>query len=100
MTYHVRLSKVIRQHLQSLPGNVRNIARERILSLAEQARPQDAKELMGHPNYYRIWIGIRFRLVWHVVDEEMLVDILYVGPKPPDLYERLGLARPTSENDE
>lgn len=100
MIYQVRLFKAIRQHLQNLPGNVRNIAREHILSLAQQARPQDAKELTRHPNYYRIWIGTRFRLVWHVIDEEMLVDILYIGPKLSDLYDQLGLARPTAENDE
>ena len=100
MTYQVRLSKAIRQRLRDLPGNVRNIARDRIISLAEQPRPQDAKELENHSNYYRVWIGNRFRLVWQVIDEEMLVDILYVGVKLPDLYDRLGLARSSPENDE
>jgi mRNA-degrading endonuclease RelE of RelBE toxin-antitoxin system len=51
MTYQVRLSKIIRRSLNDLPGNVRNIVRERIISLAEQSRPQDAKELEGHPNF-------------------------------------------------
>jgi hypothetical protein len=34
-----------------------------------------------------------YRLVWQVLDEEFIVDLLYVGPKLPDLYERLGLGR-------
>ncbi len=100
MTYQVRLSRAIRQRLHDLPGNTRNIAQNRILSLAEQPRPQDAKELEGHPGYYRVWIATRFHLVWQVIDEEMIVDILYVGPKLPDLYDRLGLTRPSTETDE
>jgi mRNA interferase RelE/StbE len=100
MSYYVRLSKAIRQRLRDLPGNTRNIAQNRVLSLAEQPRPPDAKELEGHPGYYRVWIATRFRLVWQVIDEEMVVDVLYVGPKLPDLYDRLGLARPSTETDE
>ena len=99
MTYQVRLSKAIRQRLRDLPGNVRNVAHNRIVSLAAQPQPQDAKELEGHPGYYRIWLGNRFRLVWQVIEEERIVDILYVGPKLPDLYNRLGLSRPGPETE-
>ena len=56
MTYRVFLSKAIRKQLRNLPGNVRNVARKQIISLAEQPRPQNAKELEGHPDYYRMWI--------------------------------------------
>jgi len=94
MTYRVRFSKAIRHNLRGLPGNVRNIAQRHILALAEQPQPHDAKELVGHPGYYRIWLGTRYRLVWRVIENEKIVDILYVGPKSPDLYNRLSLARP------
>lgn len=97
MIYRVILSKVIRKQLHKLPGNVRNIARKQIMSLAEQPRPQNAKELEGHPDYYRMWIKGDFRLVWQVVNGEQSVDILYVGPKSPDLYTYLGLSRPSPE---
>jgi hypothetical protein len=33
------------------------------------------------------------RLVWQVLEEESVVDLLYVGPKSADLYARLGLGR-------
>jgi hypothetical protein len=46
-----------------------------------------------HPGYYRLWLPREHRLVWQVLDEEEIVDLLYVGPKSPDLYQRLGLER-------
>ena len=52
---------------------------------------------MGHPGYYRLWLGPDYRLVWHVADDEQIVEIEYVGLKPPDLYERLGLGRPPTQ---
>ena len=97
MTYRVIFSKAIRKQLRDLPGNVRNIARKQIVSLAEQPRPRNARELEGHPSYYRMWIMGNFRLVWQVVEDEQSVDILYVGPKSPDLYDYLGLSRPFSD---
>lgn len=27
------------------------------------------------------------------MDDEQMIEIEYVGPKPPDLYDRLGLGR-------
>ncbi len=94
MSYQIRLSKAIRNQLQNLPGHIRPIARERLLSLAEQPCPTGAKELSGHPSHYRLWIGGRFRLVWQIIEGEKIVDVLYIGPKTTDLYERLGLGRP------
>ncbi len=90
MSYRIRAARKIRRQLRELPGNVRNIARQRMLSLAGQPRPDDARD---HPSYYRLWISGRFRLIWQVIDDEAMVDILYVGPKRSDLYERLGLGR-------
>jgi hypothetical protein len=61
--------------------------------LTETPRPTRAKELDEQPGYYRLWLPREHRLVWQVLDEEEIVDLLYVGPKSPDLYQRLGLER-------
>ncbi|HHC25542.1 MAG TPA: hypothetical protein ENK58_09080 [Desulfobacterales bacterium] len=98
MKYQVILSKAIRRHLNRLPGNVRNIARQQIISLSEQPRPGNAKELEGHPEHYRMWIMGKFRLVWYISEDEQSVDILYVGPKSPELYAYLGLSRTESDS--
>ena len=97
MQYQIVLSKLVRQQLQNLPGHIKPIAKRAIANLGEQPRPEQAKELVGHPNFYRLWLTAKFRLVWNVRDEEGVVEIEYVGPKAPELYAYLGLGR--SENE-
>ena len=91
MQYGVRLSRQTQRQIARLPGNVRNQVKRRILALRTQPRPTDAKELIGHPDFYRVWLDSDFRLVWQVDDDAQLVDIFYVGPKSDEMYERLGL---------
>ena len=93
MGYRLRYDRVFMQQLMALPGDVRSIARRTVAALAETPRPARAKELDEHPGYYRLWLPREYRLVWQVLDEEEIVDLLYVGPKSPDLYQRLGLER-------
>lgn len=93
MKYRVRLSKQIQRQMARLPGNIRNQVKDRILALRDVPRPQDARELTGHPDFFRVWLDRDFRLVWQVDDEAQLVDVLYVGPKSDDLYDALGLGR-------
>lgn len=93
MTYRVRLSKQIQRQMARLPGNIRSQTKDRILALRDVPRPHDARELTGHPGFFRIWLDRNFRLVWQVDDEAELVDVLYVGPKSDDLYDALGLGR-------
>jgi mRNA-degrading endonuclease RelE of RelBE toxin-antitoxin system len=93
MTYRVRYDKRFMRQLEALPGDVRAVARRLVHSLTDNPRPSRAKELEGHSNHYRIWLPRDCRLVYGVLDEENLVDLLYVGPKHPDLYEKLGLGR-------
>lgn len=40
-----------------------------------------------------MWLLRNHRLIWQVLEEEQVVDLIYVGPKPPDLYEQLGLGK-------
>lgn len=94
MRYRVRLSKQIQRQMARLPGNIRNQVKNRILTLRDVPRPQDARELTGHPGFFRVWLDRDFRLVWQVDDEAELVDVLYAGPKSDDLYGTLGLGRP------
>lgn len=93
MSYRVSITKDIRDQIRNLPGNIKAIAKQHIIALGENPRPAQSKELSGHSNYYRIWLTARYRLVWHVIDEEQLVELDYVGPKTPDLYAYLGLGR-------
>ena len=93
MAYRLRYDRGFMQQLIALPGDVRSIARQTVMALAGNPRSAHAKELDEHPGYYRLWLPREHRLVWQVLDDEEIVDLLYVGPKLPDLYERLGLER-------
>ena len=69
------------------------MARQIIAQLAENPYSSRAKELDDHPGYFRLWLPRDYRLVWNVLEDEQIVDLLYIGPKTPELYERLGLGR-------
>lgn len=93
MAYRLRYDREFWRQLERLPGDIRNLARQTIRALADHPRPSQAKELDGHPGYFRLWLSREYRLVWQVLEEELIVDLFYVGKKLPDLYERLGLGR-------
>jgi len=94
MGYEIRFSRLVREQLRRLPGHIKTVARNQIASLSENPAPPESKELSGHPGYRRLWIGSSHPLVWQVLDEERAVEIHYIGPKYPDLYEFLSLKRP------
>jgi len=91
--YRLRFDSRFTRQLKALSGDVRAIARRHVRALADDPRPAGVKELEGHPGHYRMWLPRGHRLVWQVLDDEYIVDLLYVGPKSPRLYERLGLGR-------
>ena len=86
--------------LAALPGDIRAVARQVIKDLAREPRPTDAKELDGYPDHWRMWLLRNHRLIWQVLEDEQVVDLIYVGPRPPDLYEQLGLGKRLREADD
>ena len=98
--YRLRYDRRFSQNLDALPGDIRSMARRAIAGLAADPRPSQAKELEEHAEHYRLWLPRDYRLVWTVIENEQVVDLLYVGPKTPDLYERLGLGRSSTRSDD
>lgn len=93
MGYQLRYDRHFARLLAALPGDIRATARQVIKDLAREPRPADAKELEGYPDHWRMWLLRNHRLIWQVLEDEQVVDLIYVGPKPPNLYEQLGLGR-------
>jgi mRNA-degrading endonuclease RelE of RelBE toxin-antitoxin system len=93
MPYRILLTQDIKKQLKDLPGNIKAIARQQIASLMTDPRPPRSKELEGHNGHYRLHLDTKYRLVWLILEEDELIEIEYVGPKSPDLYEALNLAR-------
>ena len=94
MAYRLIITQDIKKQLKELPGHIRSIARQEIANLIDDPRPQRSKELSGHPGHVRAHITTKYRLVWFVNDDSQSVEIEYIGPKSPELYAVLGLARP------
>ena len=93
MAYRLRFDRRFRHSLDALPGDLRAMARQIIAQLTDNPYSPGAKELDDHPGYFRLWLPRDYRLVWNVLEDEQIVDLLYIGPKPPELYQRLGLGR-------
>jgi mRNA-degrading endonuclease RelE of RelBE toxin-antitoxin system len=94
MSFRLRYDKRFLRLLEALPGDVLSVARSKVKALADDPYPPGgAKELDDHPGFYRLWLPRDCRLVYQLIEEEAVVDLLYVGPKSPDLYEKLGLYR-------
>jgi len=92
--YRIRFDPHFMRQLDDLPGDVRAIARQRVREIAVRPQQASAKELDGHPTYFRMWLPRGHRLVYQVVEAEEVVDLLFVGRKSSDMYGRLGLGRP------
>jgi mRNA-degrading endonuclease RelE of RelBE toxin-antitoxin system len=97
MAYRVVFSREVRRQIIDLPGHVKPLAKQEIAGLSDHPRPERGQELAGHPDTFRLWLGADHRLVWRVFDDEQMVEIEYVGPKTPNLYDRLQRSRPPSE---
>lgn len=97
MTYRLRYDRRFMRLLNALPGDIRSMARRSIKELTVQPRPARAKELEDHPGYWRMWLPRDYRLVWEILEDEKIIELLYIGPKSVDLYNRLGLGKIVGE---
>ena len=93
MNYRLAITKEVHNQIRTLPGYIRAIAKQQIALLSKNPRPAQSRELAGYPNHYRVWLDAKYRLVWHVVDDDQYVELDYVGLKTTDLYANLGLGR-------
>ncbi len=87
MAYRVRLHKRATKALLSLPKPLRTEFGRRIDLLAENPYRHpalDIKRLQGFDAIYRLRIG-QYRLIYEIVDEELLVIVLKIGPRG-DVY--------------
>jgi mRNA-degrading endonuclease RelE of RelBE toxin-antitoxin system len=63
MAYRLRSDRRFIRQLETLPGDIRGLARRQVKSLTEDPRPSRAKELDEHPGYFRLWLPRDYRLV-------------------------------------
>lgn len=81
MSYRIEIMPPARRELRALPAHVRSQAIQLIDRLKRDPRPARAKELRERENTYRIWLAGRWRIVYAIDDELVLVLILRVRRK-------------------
>jgi mRNA interferase RelE/StbE len=75
VSYRIEISPLARQEIRALPTYVRAQALQLIDELGRNPRPERAKELQDRQNIYRIWLAGRWRIVY-VVDDELIVVLI------------------------
>jgi mRNA interferase RelE/StbE len=85
--YALRLTKAAEKELYGLQlKQFRQVVRK-IFSLQTEPRPQDCKELKGHPGLYRVDQG-EYRILYTIEDDA--VSVFRVGKRNDDeVYENL-----------
>lgn len=86
-TYQVEISPGAKREIKDLPGHVRAQAIRLIRRLSENPRPPRSKALRGKPEVYRLWVAKRWRIVYSIEDDALLVLVLRVRLKEQIDYE-------------
>lgn len=81
MSYRIEITPAARREIRALPAYGRSLAVQLIDELGRDPRPARAKELRDRANIYRIWLSGRWRIVYEVNDEQIVVLILRVRRK-------------------
>ena len=81
MSYRIEVSPSARQEIRTLPAYVRAQALQLIDELGRDPRPARAKELEDRQNIFCIWLAGRWRIIYAVDDELILVLIMRVRRK-------------------
>lgn len=73
--YKLDLTKTAGKFLQKLPAKQFRQIVTTILRLREQPDPQDAKQLIGYPEYRRVDIG-EYRIVYRIEDDTVRICLI------------------------
>lgn len=81
MSYRIEITPLARREIRALPAHVRSQAVQLINELGRDPKPARAKELRDRANIYRIWLAGRWRIVYELDNEQIVVLILRVRRK-------------------
>ena len=78
MRYKVQIARSAAKSLEGLCKVDRERLKRRILSLAENPRPEGMEKLTGRENRYRLRVG-DYRIVYSIADEALIVMVIRIG---------------------
>jgi mRNA interferase RelE/StbE len=75
--------------LNGLQPKIAALIAKKVLALNIDPLPNDSKQLIGYPGYYRVDSG-EYRIIYNFNPEEDLVEIILVGKRNDDeVYKKL-----------
>ena len=87
MVYRIQVVRVVQKQILSLPKEAQIQVVRAIDNLANTPRPSGCKKLRG-ADFWRIRIG-RYRVVYQINDEALLVILVKVALRKEDTYRGL-----------
>jgi mRNA interferase RelE/StbE len=90
MAYRLRISREVQRQIERVPGNMRQRVRHAIAELADDPRPDTAKQMEAElSNYYRLRLG-DYRIIYTIDDDIVVVEVIRVVKRTPKTYWGLG----------
>ena len=78
MIYKIEFMEAAAKSLRSLPRDMQERINVKILALAENPHPRDAKILRGKHKLYRIRVG-DYRIIYNIEHNRLVVLIVKIG---------------------
>jgi mRNA interferase RelE/StbE len=85
MSYEVAFKPAALRQLRKLDVDVQVSIVVAIESLAEYPRPEGCKKLKGETDLYRIRVANKYRVVYQIQDNQLLITVVKVGHRR-DIY--------------
>ncbi|HAX76462.1 MAG TPA: type II toxin-antitoxin system mRNA interferase toxin, RelE/StbE family [Cyanobacteria bacterium UBA11372] len=85
MSYEVGFKPAALRQLRKLDADVQVLIVAAIESLAEYPRPEGCKKLKGETDLYRIRVANKYRVVYQIQDNQLLITVVKVGHRR-DIY--------------
>lgn len=97
MTYELEFHVKALKEFKALPGNIREQFKSKLAERLEEPRVP-ASKLSGHSNRYKIKLKRPpLRMVYEVIDDRVVVQVLAVGKRERNLVYKTAAGRKASD---
>ncbi len=78
MSYNIGWTETAVKHLGKLDKPIRTRILQAVAGLADEQRPSGVKKLKGEENLWRIRVAKDYRVVYHILDNVLTVEVIDV----------------------
>lgn len=82
--YTIRYRKPVEKQLRKISAAIRKQIIKKIITLAENPRPDGVTKLQGGDSVYRIRQG-DYRIIYQIIDNQLIIEVIKIGHRS-DVY--------------